>query len=389
MSPLCESFLSADQLNRMEAFYPLHVYVCDSCLLVQLEEYVSPESIFSDYAYFSSYSTSWLDHAKRYVDKMVKELSLTANSQVVEVASNDGYLLQYFLPHGIRPLGIEPAGNVAKEAVAKGVPTLVEFFSTELARRLVDEGRLADLIIGNNVLAQVPNLPDFVEGLAILLGPGGVLTLEFPHILRLIDENQFDTIYHEHFSYFSLLSAERILGASDLVIYDVEELTTHGGSLRLYARQKGNSRLAMTSRVERLRRLELDRGLGEISGYAAFGPRVERTKRSLLRFLIEAREDGKSVAGYGAPGKGNTLLNYCGIRTDLLDYTVDRNPHKQGMFLPGTHIPIFAPEKLVETQPDYILILPWNLKEEIITQLEYVRAWGGRFVIPIPEVQVL
>jgi hypothetical protein len=389
MSPLCESFLPADRLNCMEPFYPLHVYVCDSCFLVQLEEYVGPEAIFSDYAYFSSYSTSWLAHAKRYVDKMVKQLALTCSSHVVEIASNDGYLLQYFLPHGIRPLGIEPARNVAREAEDKGVPTLVEFFTSDLARALVREGRAADLIIGNNVLAQVPNLSDFVDGLSILLRPGGVITLEFPHILRLIEENQFDTIYHEHFSYFSLLSVERILGSHGLVIFDVEILATHGGSLRLYSRHADDASHPVTSRTNRLRELELGRGLGDLAGYASFAPRVEKTKRELLRFLMDAKDNGKSVVGYGAPGKGNTLLNYCGIRTDLLEYTVDRNPHKWGMFLPGTHIPILAPDRLAETRPDYVLVLPWNLKEEIIAQLEYVRSWGGRFVIPIPEVQVL
>jgi hypothetical protein len=389
MSPLCESFLAPDRLNRMEPFYPLHVYVCDRCFLVQLEEYVSPEAIFSEYAYFSSYSTSWLAHAKCYVDKIVEQLALTSDSHVVEVASNDGYLLQYFLPHGIRPLGIEPAKNVAREAEDKGVPTLVEFFTSDLARTLLSEGQTADLIIGNNVLAQVPNLRDFVEGLSILLRLGGVITLEFPHILRLIDENQFDTIYHEHFSYFSVLSVERILRSCGLVIFDIEELATHGGSLRLYARHADDASHPVTSRANRLRELELERGLGDLAAYASFAPRVEKTKRELLRFLFDAKENGKSVVGYGAPGKGNTLLNYCGIRTDLLEYTVDRNPHKWGMFLPGTHIPILAPDRLAETQPDYVLVLPWNLKEEIVAQLEYVRSWGGRFVIPIPEVQVL
>lgn len=389
MSPLCESFVPTERLNQMEAFYPLHVYVCGSCFLVQLEEYVSPENIFSDYAYFSSYSTSWVEHARCYVDAMVEQLALTPESHVVEVASNDGYLLQHFLPYGIFPLGIEPAGNVAREAEAKGVHTLVEFFTSDLAKTLVRDGQAADLVIGNNVLAQVPDLHDFVRGLSILLRPGGVLTLEFPHVLRLIEGNQFDTIYHEHFSYFSLLTAERILNDHGLTVYDVEELETHGGSLRIYARRAENHSLPISARVSRLRGIELDRGLGSLAGYSAFGPRVESTKRSLLRFLIDARESGKSVAGYGAPGKGNTLLNYCGIRTDLLDFTVDRNPHKWGMFLPGTHIPIFAPERIAESRPDYVLILPWNLKEEIMKQLEYVRSWGGRFVIPIPEVQVL
>ncbi len=389
MSPLCESFLPAERLRHMEPFYPLNVFVCDSCFLVQLDEYVSPDAIFRDYAYFSSYSTSWLDHAKRYVDKMVEQLALTPDSHVVEVASNDGYLLQYFLPHGIRPLGIEPAGNVAREAEAKGVPTLVEFFTTDLAQGLVREGRGADLIIGNNVLAQVPDLQDFVKGLKILLRPGGVITLEFPHLLRLMDGNQFDTIYHEHFSYFSLLTAEKIFAAHGLTVFDVEELPTHGGSLRLYLRHTEEETPSVTARVGRLRALEQERELDQLSGYRSFAAQVEKTKRDLLRFLIDAKEQGKSIAGYGAPGKGNTLLNYCGIRTDLLEYTVDRNPHKWGMFLPGTHIPVYAPERIAETQPDYVLILPWNLKEEIAAQLEYVRSWGGRLVIPIPEVQVI
>jgi len=389
MSPLCESFVSGEHLNEMERFYPLHVYVCDSCLLVQLEEYVSPDAIFRDYAYFSSYSTSWLEHSKRHVDTMVCRLDLKRDSRVVEVASNDGYLLQYFLPHGILPLGIEPAANVAKEAEAKGVPTIVDFFTADLARRLARESGPADLIIGNNVLAQVPTLRDFVEGLSILLGPAGVITLEFPHLLRLIDENQFDTIYHEHFSYFSLLAAERVFAAFGLQLYDVEELPTHGGSLRIYLRHAGENASPVSASVSALRDHELQRGLGERGGYAGFAPRVESTKRKLLRFLIEAKEEGRSIAGYGAPGKGNTLLNYCGIRTDFLDYTVDRNPHKWGMYLPGTHIPVFAPERLQETKPDYILILPWNLKQEIMTQLEYVRGWGARFVVPIPEVQVI
>lgn len=389
MSPLCESFVPADRLNHMEAFYPLHVYLCDSCFLVQLEQYVSPEAVFHDYAYFSSYSTSWLEHSKRYVDKMVRQLGLTSESQVVEVASNDGYLLQYFLTHGIVPLGIEPAANVALEAEAKGVPTLVEFFTTELAQTLARQGRQADLIVGNNVLAQVPDLRDFVEGLRILLRRGGTITMEFPHIVHLMDENQFDTIYHEHFSYFSLLTAERIFAAHGLTLYDVEEFTTHGGSLRIYLRHADEGSRPVTPGVNGLRQRELERGLGDISGYTAFAPRVEQTKRQLLRFLVDAKEQGKSIAGYGAPGKGNTLLNYCGIRTDLLDYTVDRNPHKWGMFLPGTHIPIFAPERLAETRPDYVLILPWNLREEIVAQLEYVRTWDGRFVVPIPEVRLL
>lgn len=386
MSPPCESFVPADQVNQMEPFYPLHVYVCDSCFLVQLEEYVSPENIFRDYAYFSSYSTSWLDHAKRYVDKMVVNLELDHASKVVEVASNDGYLLQYFVPHGITPLGIEPAANVAVEAEKKGVPTLVEFFTAALARRLVEEGQGADLIVGNNVLAQVPDLRDFVEGLRILLKADGVITLEFPHLLRLMDGNQFDTIYHEHYSYFSLLVVERIFAAHGLTLFDVEELPTHGGSLRVYLRHLDEATV-VGERVGRLRRLEIERGLNDLSGHASFEPKVQRTKRRLLSLLIEAKERGKSIVGYGAPGKGNTLLNYCGIGTDFLDYTVDRNPHKWGMFLPGTHIPIFPPEHIAETKPDHILILPWNLTDEITAQLSYTRDWGAQFIVPIPEAR--
>jgi len=388
-SPLCENFLPAESLDRMEPFYPLHVYVCDACFLVQLREYVSPRDIFRDYAYFSSYSASWLEHCSRYVDQAIGRLGLTPDSQVVEVASNDGYLLQYFLGYGITPLGVEPAANVARDAEARGIPTIVDFFGTGLATKLASERGRADLIIGNNVLAQVSDLHDFVEGLSVLLKPGGTVTLEFPHLLRLMDENQFDTIYHEHFSYFSLLASEKIFEAHGLLVYDVEELATHGGSLRLYLRHAGEGAPGGTPAVAELRGRERERGLGEPAGYAGFAPRVERIKRHLLRFLIDAKEAGKSVAGYGAPGKGNTLLNYCGIRADLLEYTVDRNPHKWGKVLPGTHIPVFAPERLAETRPDYILILPWNLKDEIVSQLDYARAWGARFVIPIPEVQVL
>jgi hypothetical protein len=367
MSPLCERILRADQLNQMEPFYPLHVYVCGECFLVQLQEYVSPEAIFSDYAYFSSYSDSWLAHAKNYSDKMVRLFGLNRKSLVVELASNDGYLLQNFVNLSIPTLGIEPAANVAEVAIFKGVPTLVKFFGRETASELAAEGKLADLLLGNNVLAQVPDLNSFVAGMKILLKPRGVITMEFPHLLRLIQENQFDTIYHEHFSYFSLWTAEKIFAAHGLVLFDIEELSTHGGSLRIYARHAGVNR---------------------VEAYATFDEQVKETKRRLLDFLIRARREGKRVAGYGAPGKGNTLLNYCGIRTDFLEYTVDRNPHKHGKFLPGTHIPVYPPERIRETHPDYVLILPWNLKEEIMEQNAYVREWNGRFVVPIPEVKV-
>jgi SAM-dependent methyltransferase len=388
MSPLCESFLRADQLNQMEAFYPLNVWVCERCFLVQLEEYVTGEEIFTDYAYFSSFSDSWLNHARRYVDQMVDELGLTSKSSVVEIASNDGYLLQYFVQRGIPALGIEPAANVAKVAEAKGVPTLVRFFGVETARDLVAGGHHADLILGNNVLAQVPDLNDFVGGLKILLAPSGVVTIEFPHLLRTIDGNQFDQVYHEHFSYFSLYAAENIFAAHGLPIFDVEELPTHGGSIRIYARHAEDATKDVTDRLLALREREAEAGIDTLGYYANFESRVRETKRKLLEFLIEAKRAGKRVVGYGAPGKGNTMLNYCGIRTDFVDFTVDRSPHKHGKFLPGTHIPIFSPEQLWEARPDYVLILPWNLKNEIMDQLAGIREWGGRFVVPIPEVTV-
>jgi SAM-dependent methyltransferase len=388
MSPLCESFLPADKLNGMEAFYPLHVWVCEKCYLVQLEEYVGGEEIFSDYAYFSSFSDSWLAHCRQYVDQMVESLELTPKSEVVEIASNDGYLLQFFIERGIPVLGIEPAANVAKVAREKGVETVVRFFGREVARELAAAGRKPDLILGNNVLAQVPDLNDFVGGIKLLLGPNGVVTIEFPHLLRTIDGNQFDQIYHEHFSYFSLYSAERIFAAHGLPIYDVEELGTHGGSIRIYAGHDEDSSKAPTERLLALRAKETAAGIDTLTYYDDFESRVRETKRKLLEFLITAKREGKRVVGYGAPGKGNTLLNYCGIRTDFLDFTVDRSPHKHGKFLPGTHIPILAPEKLWEARPDYVLILPWNLKTEIMEQLAGIREWGGRFVVPIPEVTI-
>jgi hypothetical protein len=388
MSPLCESYLRADQLNDMEPFYPLHVYVCDSCFLVQLQEYVAREAIFTEYAYFSSYSQSWLDHASRYTEKMIAELGLSGESRVIEVASNDGYLLQYFVQRGIPALGIEPAANVAQAAIAKGVPTLLKFFGRETARELVVQEQQADLLIGNNVLAQVHDINDFVAGMKTALAPRGVITLEFPHLMHLVAENQFDTIYHEHFSYFSLLSVTRILAAHGLTIYDVDELETHGGSLRVYACHTEDPLRPITPRVDTLRAYEVAAGLEDLAYYVGFAERVRETKHRLLDFLIAAKRAGKSIAGYGAPGKGNTLLNYCGIRTDFLDYTVDRNPYKQRKFLPGTHIPIHPPERIAETRPDYVLILPWNVREEIMNQLAYIREWGGQFVIPIPEARV-
>jgi hypothetical protein len=388
MSPLCESYVSLDQLNQMEAFYPLHVRVCGSCFLAQVEEYVSAEKIFSDYAYFSSYSDSWVAHAKRYAEQMTGRFGLNDKSLVVEVASNDGYLLQHFVAEKIPVLGIEPAGNVASVAVEKGIPSLVKFFGVDTARELVAQGKRADLLLGNNVLAQVPDLNDFVGGLRILLAPSGVITIEFPHLMRLMAENQFDTIYHEHFSYFSFITAEKIFAAHGLTLFDVEELTTHGGSLRIYGRHAKDDAKRVTARVEELRAREQAAGFTRLERYQSFAEQVKETKRALLEFLIDAKRAGKRIAGYGAPGKGNTLLNYCGIRTDFLDYTVDRSPHKQGKFLPGTHIPIYPPERIRETRPDYLLILPWNLKDEIMKQNAYIREWGGQFVVPIPTVTV-
>jgi SAM-dependent methyltransferase len=388
MSPLCESFLTREQLNQMEPFYPLHAYVCARCFLVQVEEYVRPERIFDDYAYFSSYSDAWLRHAQSYTDMIVSRLSLDAQSHVVELGSNDGYLLQYFVARGVPALGVEPASNVAAAAVAKGIPTTTRLFGRETAKALVAEGKQADLIIGNNVLAQVTDLNGFVAGMKTLLKPRGVITMEFPHLLRLIDENQFDTIYHEHFSYFSLMVAQQIFAAHGLILFDVEELWTHGGSLRIYARHAEDTSRPTGPRVAALLAREKTAGLDRLERYSAFTEQVEETKRKLLQFLITARREGKTVAGYGAPGKGNTLLNYCGIRTDFVDYTVDRNPYKHGRFLPGTHIPIFDPEKIKETRPDYLLILPWNLKDEIMGQMAEIRTWGGQFVIPIPALEV-
>jgi SAM-dependent methyltransferase len=388
MSPLCESYVSRDQLNQMEPFYPLHVKVCSHCFLVQLEEYVAPENIFSDYAYFSSYSDSWLAHARAYTDKMIERFGFDQDSLVVELASNDGYLLQYFVDRNIPVLGIEPAANVAVVAEEKGVPTLVKFFGRELAMELAEEGRKADLILGNNVLAQVPDLNSFVAGMKILLKPDGVITLEFPHLLRLVAENQFDTIYHEHFSYFSFLTTDHIFRAHGMKLFDVEEISTHGGSLRVYGCHQEDGSKPVSSKVMALLEREKVAGCDRLEYYASFGEQVEKTKYQLLEFLIQAKKSGKTIAGYGAPGKGNTLLNYCGIRTDFIDYTVDRSPHKQGKFLPGTHIPIYHPDRITETRPDYVFILPWNLKDEIMKQMAHIRGWGGQFFVPIPSPTV-
>ena len=389
MSPLCQRHIHPNELNAMEPFFPLHAYVCEDCFLVQLGEYVAPQEIFGFYHYFSSFSDSWLAHAKRYTEQMIARLGLDAQSRVAEIASNDGYLLQYFAERGIPCLGIEPAANVAEAARARGIDTVSRFFGIETAQALRAERGPVDLLLGNNVLAHVPDLNDFVAGMAAYLAPTGTITMEFPHLLRLMAENQFDTIYHEHFSYFSFTVVEKVFAAHRLKLVDVEELPTHGGSLRIYARHAGPDAPDASPAVHALRKREADLGVSTLEFYAPFAERVERTKRKLLSFLIEAREAGKTVAGYGAPGKGNTLLNYCGIRTDLLAYTVDRSPMKQGTFLPGTRIPVFAPEKLDETRPDYLLILPWNLVDEITGQMGRIREWGARFVVPIPEVRVL
>ena len=388
MSPLCESFVAPDRLNEREAFYPLVTYVCEGCLLVQLEEYVAPAEIFSEYAYFSSYSDSWVEHARRYVEMIVERLALTRASRVVELASNDGYLLQHVVAAGIPCLGVEPAENVAKVARARGIPTIARFFGESAAHDLRASFGGADLIAANNVLAQVPDVVDFVRGIKVLLAEGGTVTIEFPHLLRLIEGNQFDTIYHEHFSYFSLQTARAIFGGQGLTVFDAEELATHGGSLRLYAGH-AEERPPITSRLLELAAGERAAGLDRIETYSAFREQVEETKRALLETLIAIKRAGKTIVGYVAPGKGNTLLNYCGIGTDFLDFTVDRNPYKHGLALPGSRIPIRHPDAIRETRPDYVLILPWNLRDEIIAQLADIRAWGGRFILPIPKVEVV
>jgi SAM-dependent methyltransferase len=387
MSPLCESYVAAERLDDPEVFYPLHVLMCDSCLLVQVPAYVSGEHIFSDYAYFSSYSDSWVAHAKRYADAMTERLGLTSQSLVTEVASNDGYLLQHFVARQIPVLGVEPAGNVAEAARARGVRTEVEFLGPETGADLARRYGQADLVAGNNVFAHVPDIRGFAAGLRALVKDDGLVTLEFPHLLRLIERRQYDTIYHEHFSYLSLLTATRVLATAGLEVVDVDELDTHGGSLRVHARPAGSAGEPST-RVKSVLAAEEAAGLHTVAGHEGFAREVLKIKSDLLGFLLAAARDGKSVAGYGAPGKGNTLLNHCGVRSDLLAYTVDRSPVKQGMFLPGTHIPIYAPERLAETRPDYILVLPWNLRQEISQQLEYVREWGGQLVFPIPALEI-
>ena len=388
MSPLCESYVTPEGRNTMEPFFPLRTLVCEECFLVQLPEYVSPEAIFREYAYFSSYSTSWVAHAKAYCEMIARRLELGPESLVVELASNDGYLLQHFLPLGVPVLGIEPAENVAKVASAKGIRTRSEFFGTACAEGLVEEGFRADLIVANNVLAHVPDLNDFVGGIVTLLKPEGVATLEFPHLERLMEGNQFDTIYHEHFSYYSLVTIDRLAKRHGLKLVDVEEIPTHGGSLRIYFAHAASAR-PVSERVGALLAHERALGFEDLATYDTFEERVKRTKRELLTFLIEAKNQGKRICGYGAPGKGNTLLNYCGIGPDFLDFTVDRNPYKHGRFTPGMHIPIHPVEMIDIARPDYILILPWNLTPEITQQMRHVAEWGARFVVPIPEVRII
>lgn len=389
VSPLANALVREEDLQDGEVFYPLHAFVCESCFLVQLEEFATPENLFGNYTYFSSYAESWLKHARDYAEMVVSRFQLEENSQVVEIASNDGYLLQYFIEAGIPVLGVEPAANVAQTAREKGVPTLIDFFGIEIAGRLAGEGKSADLLIGNNVLAHVPDLYDFVEGMRKLLKPQGVITMEFPHLLRLMQDNQFDTIYHEHFSYLSLGTVQKVFASHGLTLFDVEELPTHGGSVRIFACHSEDETKPENLRVTELLNREEAAGLRRLQVYLAFSEQVKQTKRHILEFLIQAKKEGKKLAGYGAPAKGNTLLNYCGIGIDFIDYTVDRSPYKQGLYLPGTRIPVMEPDKIRETRPDYVVILPWNLKEEIMEQMAYIRAWGGKFVTLIPEVTVM
>ena len=388
MSPLANRYLKESELSDVEPFYPLHAYVCRGCLLVQLQQFETPEQIFSDYAYFSSYVDMMVSEASAYVESIVRRFAFDQKHQVVEIASNDGYLLQFFVKRGIPVLGIEPAANVAQAAVEKGIPTLIEFFGSQTARALHDKGSAADLIIANNVLAHVPDLNDFVRGVKILLAPGGIVTIEFPHLVRLIEDNLFDTIYHEHFSYFTLYTVEKVFSKHALKVFDVEQIPTHGGSLRIYACHDQDSMKVITQRLLALRSQEKSAGFDRLNRYLSFSEKAKELKYELLTFLIDAKRQGKSIAGYGAAAKANTLLNYCGIRSDFIDYVVDRSPHKQGCYLPGSHIPICTPEKLKETKPDYLLVLPWNLKDEIMDQTAYIRDWGGKFLVPIPQVKV-
>lgn len=388
MSPPSNAYLSEEDLRNAETFFPLHALVCNACKLVQLEQFQAPSEIFSDYAYFSSYSQSWLKHSKEYVAKIIPRLGLNADSQVIEIASNDGYLLQYFQQEGVPVLGIEPAGNVAAVAIEKGIPSIVAFFGVGTAQKLVADGMKANLLLGNNVLAHVPDINDFVAGMQLVLAESGTITMEFPHLLKLTMFNQFDTIYHEHFSYLSLHTVQDIFAAHGLTVFDIDEIPTHGGSLRVYA-QHAKKEPIQCKDMKKVLQDEKDAGLCDIETYTQFQFKVQETKRALLSFLTDAKNKKQTIVGYGAAAKGNTLFNYCGIRNDFIDYVVDKNPHKQGRFLPGIHIPIHPPEKIFETKPDYVLILPWNIQDEVIEQMSGIRDWGGRFVVPIPEVKVL
>jgi SAM-dependent methyltransferase len=388
-APPSNSFLTEEQLSEPETFYPLKLYVCEKCWLVQVQEYKKAEEIFSgDYVYFSSYSQRWLEHAKNYVDMIVKKLALSASSLAVEIASNDGYLLQYFQQKHIPCLGIEPAEATARVAREKGIEVIVDFFGERLAKQMVEEGKAADLLIGNNVLAHVPDINDFVAGLKKALKPHGVVTMEFPHLMRLIENNQFDTIYHEHFSYLSFHTAKAVFAAHGLELFDVEELPTHGGSLRIYAKHCKDTSHSVSSAIIELEQEETRQGMFELKYYQSFQRKIDQVKNSLVSFLVEKKQQGKKVVAYGAAAKGNTLFNYCGIKKDLLPFVVDASPHKQGKFLPGVHIPVTNEEQIHKYKPDFVLILPWNLKQEISEQLKYIRNWGGQFVVSIPEVHI-
>lgn len=389
LTPLSNAFIKEAELNKYEIYYPLTTYICESCFLVQLEQYESPKDIFTEYAYFSSFSDSWLSHAQQYANRMITRMGLHSESRVIELASNDGYLLQYFVERGIPVLGVEPAQNVAMQAVEKGIPTLTEFFGTDIVPAIRSAYGSADLLIGNNVLAHVPNLNDFVAGMQRILSPQGVITMEFPHVYQLIRGNQFDTIYHEHFSYFSFLTAQKVFLDHQLEIFDVEEIFTHGGSLRIFAKHLEDRSKKVTAQVSEMIEQEKEAGLHRLETYLGFADSVALVKRNILKFLIKRKDAGKRIAGYGAPAKGNTLLNYCGIGTDLVDYVVDKNPYKQGLYLPGTRIPIHSPEKIGETKPDYVIIMPWNIQDEVMKQTEYIRQWGGQWVLFIPDVKVI
>ena len=389
-SPASNSFLTKEQLNEPEIFFPLKVYTCHNCFLVQVDEYKKSDAIFSsDYVYFSSYSTSWLAHAKNYVEMMTERFGYNETSLIMELASNDGYLLQYFIQKNIPVLGIEPTANTAKAAKEKGVESVVDFFGVRLAKTLAAEGKKADLLLGNNVLAHVPDILDFVGGMKIILKADGAITMEFPHLMQLVNNNQFDTIYHEHFSYLSFTTVKQIFESQELEIFDVEQLSTHGGSLRIYAKHKEDKSKNISSNVEALLQLEASCGMNAMDYYNGFQQKAMQVKIDMLSFLITQKKEGKKVAAYGAAAKGNTLLNYCGVKNDLIDFVVDANPHKQNKFLPASHIPVVDENYLKKQKPDYVIILPWNLKDEITKQLNYIKDWGGKFVVPVPKLEIL